>query len=255
MPGKMRYIGSTWTHEIASEIERPHDGVGGLTPTPRKDRAASAPILPGIETVVKTMTVAAMFGTISRTMMRADPVPLCGGGTDEAAFAQGQGLAADDAGDLRPPEEADDEDEEERAREARGHGGRERDREDEEREAEDDVGQAREETVGDSAEEAGDEPDRDPDGHGHDRRGEPDEEGDLGAVGDDREEVPARARFDPEPVPRTHPAQRPRRCRVRTEEIGVVRVGAVAGQPREDRGEDGEEDEENDESEADHRGA
>ena len=50
-------------------MDRPHDGVGGVTPTPRKDSAASAPILPGMEMVVKTMIVATRLGSICRTTM------------------------------------------------------------------------------------------------------------------------------------------------------------------------------------------
>src|SRR5699024_344329 len=47
--GKRRKAGATSSQEIASPIERPQEGVGGSTPTPRKDRAASALIRPGSE--------------------------------------------------------------------------------------------------------------------------------------------------------------------------------------------------------------
>ena len=50
------------TQVTALPMDRPQDGVGGATPTPRKDRAASAVILPGIAIVVKTMMVATRLG-------------------------------------------------------------------------------------------------------------------------------------------------------------------------------------------------
>ncbi len=50
-PGKTRYIGSVCTQPIASPMLRPHEGVGGVTPTARNDSAASAPIIDGIEIV------------------------------------------------------------------------------------------------------------------------------------------------------------------------------------------------------------
>ena len=37
--------------QVASEIIAPHDGVGGWTPTPRKDSAASKRMFVGIRTV------------------------------------------------------------------------------------------------------------------------------------------------------------------------------------------------------------
>lgn len=44
-------MGSVCTQPMASPMLRPHDGVGGFTPTARKDSAASAPIIEGIEIV------------------------------------------------------------------------------------------------------------------------------------------------------------------------------------------------------------
>ena len=46
----------------ALPMDLPHEGVGGATPTPRKGRAASAVILPGMEMVVNTMMVATRLG-------------------------------------------------------------------------------------------------------------------------------------------------------------------------------------------------
>ena len=45
-----------------SEIIRPHDGIGGLTPMPRKERLASSMIAPGTPKAAATMTGARTFG-------------------------------------------------------------------------------------------------------------------------------------------------------------------------------------------------
>ena len=63
-PGKIRYIGSTRAHCTASEMDRPHEGVGGFMPTPRNDRPASAPMRPGIDSVMLTMSSGMRFGRI-----------------------------------------------------------------------------------------------------------------------------------------------------------------------------------------------
>ena len=61
---------------MAKPMERPQDGVGGGTPTPRKDRAASAVILPGMEMVVSTMMVATRLGRTWVVMMCRPPAPM-----------------------------------------------------------------------------------------------------------------------------------------------------------------------------------
>src|SRR5699024_4067315 len=60
--GNSRKAGSTSSQAIASPIERPQEGVGGSTPTPRKDRVASALIRPGSEMQEYTITVEATLG-------------------------------------------------------------------------------------------------------------------------------------------------------------------------------------------------
>lgn|GEM_PF-4998591 len=64
------------TQVTADPMVRPHDGVGGITPTPRKDRAASAPIFPGMEIVVKTMMVATRLGSSWVASTWISPAPI-----------------------------------------------------------------------------------------------------------------------------------------------------------------------------------
>src|SRR5690606_38235180 len=74
-PGKIRYTGSTENQVTASPIDRPQEGVGGGTPTPRNESAASAPIAPGIEMVVNTTIVAARLGSTWRNSTCAGEAP------------------------------------------------------------------------------------------------------------------------------------------------------------------------------------
>jgi len=56
-------------------MARPQLGVGGAMPMPRKERAASAPMAPGIRMVVRTVIVAARLGRISPPRMRPGEAP------------------------------------------------------------------------------------------------------------------------------------------------------------------------------------
>ncbi|GAA3336647.1 hypothetical protein GCM10017714_00240 [Curtobacterium pusillum] len=69
-------MGSVCTHPTASPMLRPHDGVGGVTPTARNDSAASAPIMDGIEIVAYTVIVAARFGSSWVRMTCQRPAPI-----------------------------------------------------------------------------------------------------------------------------------------------------------------------------------
>lgn len=75
MPGTSRYIGSTSYQSIASWIICPQDAVGGRTPTPRNDSAASVPMLAGTASVAYTRIGAVMLGMISRKTMTPFSAP------------------------------------------------------------------------------------------------------------------------------------------------------------------------------------
>src|SRR6202020_2104983 len=65
IPGAATYQGSTDTQPMAEAISLPQDGVGGGTPMPRNDSAASVPIAPGIDMVAMTVIVDPRVGGIS----------------------------------------------------------------------------------------------------------------------------------------------------------------------------------------------
>lgn len=74
--GISRYVGAAWYQVSASVSICPQDGVGGLMPTPRKDRAASTMMLVGKARAAYVMTGAASEGSSSRRAMDHFPRPL-----------------------------------------------------------------------------------------------------------------------------------------------------------------------------------
>lgn len=64
--GSSRYCGAAWYQTSADVSICPQDGVGGLTPTPRKESAASAEMLDGKSSAAYVMTGAASEGSSSR---------------------------------------------------------------------------------------------------------------------------------------------------------------------------------------------
>src|SRR5690606_29924334 len=75
-PGKTRYIGLVRTHSTASLIVRPHDGVGGVTPTPRNDSTASVAIIAGMMIEIMMTIVGPTFGSTWPSTIRHDGAPI-----------------------------------------------------------------------------------------------------------------------------------------------------------------------------------
>lgn len=74
--GSSRYCGAAWYQTSAAVSICPQDGVGGFTPTPRNDRAASTLMLTGMRIAAYVMTGAASPGSSSLRAMRQVPQPL-----------------------------------------------------------------------------------------------------------------------------------------------------------------------------------
>lgn len=74
--GSSRYCGAAWYQTSAAVIICPQEGVGGFTPTPRKDRAASTVMFDGTRSAAYVMTGAARPGSSSRRAIRQGPQPL-----------------------------------------------------------------------------------------------------------------------------------------------------------------------------------
>src|SRR5690606_21384495 len=75
-PGMAISQGSNSIICLPSEIIRPQDGVGGCTPRPRNDSAASSRIAWAISSVATTIRLLTTFGMISRRMMRRVEQPI-----------------------------------------------------------------------------------------------------------------------------------------------------------------------------------
>lgn len=75
-PGKTRYIGSVSKKSMAVLIVRPQLGVGGSTPTPRNDSAASLPIIDGMDRLATTMIGAHRLGSSSLVKTCHGPPPI-----------------------------------------------------------------------------------------------------------------------------------------------------------------------------------
>lgn len=74
--GSSRYCGAAWYQTSAAVSICPHEGVGGLTPTPRKESAASTVMFIGTRSAAYVMTGAASPGSSSRRAIRQVPQPL-----------------------------------------------------------------------------------------------------------------------------------------------------------------------------------
>lgn len=68
--GSSTYAESAWYQVLALESICPHDGVGGVTPMPRKDRPASETMLLGSEIAEYVSTGATRAGRSSRRAVR-----------------------------------------------------------------------------------------------------------------------------------------------------------------------------------------
>ena len=64
--GSSRYCGAAWYQTSAAVSICPQEGVGGLTPTPRNERAASTVMFVGTSSDAYVMTGAASAGSSSR---------------------------------------------------------------------------------------------------------------------------------------------------------------------------------------------
>lgn len=69
-------MGADWYQVLASVSICPHDGVGGLMPTPRNESAASMETLAGTRSTPYVMTGAASAGSSSRRATASLPQPL-----------------------------------------------------------------------------------------------------------------------------------------------------------------------------------
>src|SRR5262249_19630466 len=67
----------------------PQLGRGGCTPSPRKDRIASAMTAPGMDTVAWTRSALLMLGRMWRAMTRRSPAPRARA-VDEILLARGE---------------------------------------------------------------------------------------------------------------------------------------------------------------------
>lgn len=74
--GSSRYCGAAWYQTSAAVSICPQEGVGGFTPTPRKDSAASTVMFDGTSSAAYVMTGAAIPGSNSRRAMLQVPQPL-----------------------------------------------------------------------------------------------------------------------------------------------------------------------------------
>ena len=92
-----------------SAISVPHDGVGGCTPAPRNESAASVTMLFAMISVKKTSSELAMFGSSSLNMTRSGLAPCDDRRLDELLLAQRQDLAAQRTPDVRDQHVRDDE--------------------------------------------------------------------------------------------------------------------------------------------------
>ena len=74
-PGTIVRCGAVAIRSTPSSIIVPQDGLGGRTPAPRNDSAASSSTAFAIRSVKNTSTVDARLGTISLNMIRSGPAP------------------------------------------------------------------------------------------------------------------------------------------------------------------------------------
>ena len=93
---------------MPSWIMLPHDGVGGWMPTPRNDSALSSRMLPAIDSVANTISGPTRFGSrwrsrIARVARRRAPAP-----PRRSRARAGQHLGADDAREVGPVHERQD---------------------------------------------------------------------------------------------------------------------------------------------------
>ena len=92
-----------------SAMSFPSAGVGGWTPKPRNESAASMRIAAAISSVIVTTIGPMLLGSMCRNMIRQIPRPGCLRRLDELLLAQREERAADDACEVRPEEERKDE--------------------------------------------------------------------------------------------------------------------------------------------------
>ncbi len=74
-PGTIARCGAVAIRSMPSSIIVPQEGLGGRTPAPRKESAASSRMALAIRSVKKTRIVDARFGTTSPNMIRSGPAP------------------------------------------------------------------------------------------------------------------------------------------------------------------------------------
>ena len=74
-PGMIASSGLTVSSSVPIETIVPHEELGGWTPAPRKESAASNSMLLAIVRVKKTMIVEARLGRISPNITRSGPAP------------------------------------------------------------------------------------------------------------------------------------------------------------------------------------
>src|SRR4029079_44404 len=75
MPGAVAYHHASGRNSRDAAIMRPHSGVGGGAPRPRKPNAAAVRMVAPMPIEVRTMMVDAMLGSTCKVMMRNGEAP------------------------------------------------------------------------------------------------------------------------------------------------------------------------------------
>ena len=86
-PGTIARYGAVMIRETPSSSIVPQDGVGGCTPAPRNESAASSRIALATISGKKTSSSVIVFGRISRNMIRSEPMP-CGRAASTNSFSR-----------------------------------------------------------------------------------------------------------------------------------------------------------------------
>ena len=76
MPGKTLIHHCSRTYSTPSETMRPHSGVGGLAPRPRKERPATSRITVPMSSVICTITGPKALGRMWRRTIRESRTPI-----------------------------------------------------------------------------------------------------------------------------------------------------------------------------------
>ena len=180
--------GELRTNLKPSDRITPQEGVGGRTPSPRKDRPASKVITTGRSIAARISSGARMFGRMWLAGCARSTAPSDRSASTYIWFLADIDLGAGDARIGRNPGDADDEDlvDERRAEQRQDRQGQ-----DDGRESLDRVEDDHDAIVDAAAEVAAEQPKNDAADHGDEHRGHRGDEGDAGAVHDPREQVAA----------------------------------------------------------------